>query len=329
MANNSLIYTNARVKTLENTLLSSEKISRLVNSENIDEGVKILIESGYGGALAIQNNEFELILQAENDKLCDFLRESMPSGVGLETFLMTNDFHNAKALVKAKYMHLTDAEFMLQPDGLIQVSEMKDKIFADNYNAFSPVLRKALIDIDNLRVAGDKSPRIIDCIIDKAMYQEILTIAAKGKNKNVVQYWKASVDMCNILNFVRCKKIGVNFEFFMQSFVENGTWDKDFFEKSYEFGTAEFVDKIRYSEYSGTLLEALASNNVTLFEKRRDDYCQDIFSKDKNDIFSVSPLAGYFVAKKTEIKVVRMILILLKINADKALIKERLREFYA
>ena len=46
-------------------------------------------------------------------------------------------------------------------------------------------------------------------------------------------------------------------------------------------------------------------------------------------MFGVAPVAGYYIAKKTELKAVRMIAVLLKINADKSLIKERLREFYA
>ena len=55
-----------------------------------------------------------------------------------------------------------------------------------------------------------------------------------------------------------------------------------------------------------------------------------IYSSAIGTICSASrPVAGYYIAKKTELKAVRMIAVLLKINADKSLIKERLREFYA
>ena len=47
--NNSLIYSNARVKTLENTLLTSEKITRMVFADSLEEGVRVLTECGYGG----------------------------------------------------------------------------------------------------------------------------------------------------------------------------------------------------------------------------------------------------------------------------------------
>jgi vacuolar-type H+-ATPase subunit C/Vma6 len=55
----------------------------------------------------------------------------------------------------------------------------------------------------------------------------------------------------------------------------------------------------------------------------------NIFKSDKNDMFSVAPMAGYYLAKQTEIKVARMVLVCLKNKVDKLLIKQRLRELYA
>lgn len=329
MANNSLVYTNARVKTLENTLLSSEKLTRLSSCESLDDGIKILIESGYGGSIAAETNDFEVILQAEDKKLCDFLKEAMPKNSGLESFLIKNDYHNAKALTKAKYLRLDDAEFMLCPKGLLEIEVLKEKIFADSYSSFSPIMQKALSTIDNQIANGDKSPRMIDCVVDIAMYKEIMQIVGASKVASVIKYWKTNIDFCNISNFVRCKNIDAEFSFFEQNFILAGSWDKAFFESAYSQPLSEFIEKLRYSEYASVVLEALTQKDMTLFEKNWDNYCQQIFSKDKNDIFSVAPIAGFFVAKKIEIKVVRMILILLKIKADKTLIKQRLREFYA
>ena len=48
MASNSLVYSNARVKSLENGFLSQDKINRMVYSESLEEAVRVLIESGYG-----------------------------------------------------------------------------------------------------------------------------------------------------------------------------------------------------------------------------------------------------------------------------------------
>ncbi|MEG1608316.1 MAG: V-type ATPase subunit [Clostridia bacterium] len=329
MPNNSLVFTNARVKTLENTLLSSEKLTRLSNCENIEDGMKILIESGYGGGITAETNDFEALLQAEDKKLCDFLKEAMPKNSGLESFLIKNDYHNAKAIVKAKYTKIVDIDFMLCPQGNIEVEILKEKIFADNYSSFSPFLSKALTTIDNARANGDKSPRMIDCVLDIAMYAEILKLVKASKVASVIKYWMANIDLANISNFVRCKDINAEVDFFEQNLIDGGTLSKAYFQDAYSQSLTEFVEKLRYSDYASVCLESLTQKNMTLFEKNWDNFCQQIFSKDKNDIFSVAPIAGFFVAKKIEIKVVRMVMILLKAKVDKALIKQRLRDFYA
>lgn len=329
MANNSLIFTNARVKTLENNLLSEEKIMRLVQADSLEEGVKLLTESNYGGGIVSDACDFEDILSAEEKRLSEFLAEAMPKNSGLEGFLIKNDYHNAKAITKAKYAKIADFDFMLCPQGLIDLEELKEKIFNDNYSSFSPIMQDALTKIDNYRANGEKSPRIIDCVLDIAMYKEIMKIAKASKVESIIRYWVTNIDMCNISNFVRCIDTNQSFDFFEQDFISGGSWDLSYFQDKFGQSKIEFAENMKYSIYSKVVLEALTMNNMTLLEKNIDDYCLKIFSIDKNNIFSVAPIAGYFVAKKIEIKVVRMILILLKINADKSLIKDRLRDIYA
>ena len=105
MASNSLVYSNARVKSLENGFLSQDKINRMVFSESLEEAVRVLLESGYGAGTIAEAYDFETILSAEDKKVSEFMAESTVPKMGLETFLMKNDYHNAKAFVKAKYMH--------------------------------------------------------------------------------------------------------------------------------------------------------------------------------------------------------------------------------
>ena len=64
------------------------------------------------------------------------------------------------------------------------------------------------------------------------------------------------------------------------------------------------------------------------FEVIWDNYLLNIFKNDRYDVFSIAPLAGFYVAKMLEIKVVRMILILVKNKVDASLITRRLREYY-
>ena len=92
MAGQSLIYSNARVKAMENSLLTSEKITRMAYSDNLLDAVKILYESNYGGGTTVDNPyAYGEILRMEEKRVVDFVREAMPDKSGLQTLDYIND----------------------------------------------------------------------------------------------------------------------------------------------------------------------------------------------------------------------------------------------
>ncbi|MBD5086127.1 MAG: hypothetical protein HDT32_01975 [Clostridiales bacterium] len=320
MANNSLVYSNARVKAMENSFLTNEKIVRMAYSDSLEEGIKILQENSYGGGVVIEGNDYESLLQAEDKRISEFMLDAMPKGVGMESFLIKNDYHNLKAIVKGKYMRLDSIDFMLMPKGMIDIAEMREKVLSDDYSALSPTMSKAIEDIDFARANGNTSPRFIDVTLDKACYNEIMATLAKAKNSAIKTYWQTNIDLSNVSAYMRCKKIDA-FDVFKESFIEGGLLERRFFD-------GDIVEKLAYSEYS-KFAEALREGDMVAFERQWDNALINIFKEKRNDIFSIAPIAGFYVAKKIEIKIVRMICILLKNDVDKEIIKARLRELYA
>lgn len=323
MANNYLVYSNARVKSMENTFLSNEKIVRMAYSDTLEEGVKVLLESQYGGALTVDFKDYEKLLQAEDKKVSEFMLDAMPKNCGMESFLIKNDYHNLKALVKGKYMHAEDVDYMLMPKGMRDIDALKECVYEDDYSSLSEIMQAALVDIDNARANGNTSPRYIDLTLEKACYKEIMSLLKKVKSPAITKYWQTNIDMSNISTFVRGEKTG-NPEALKEGFIEGGTLDLGYF--SGDLG--QVVEKLRYSDYSKAA-DSLKDGDMVAFERIWDNMLLEIFKEKRNDIFSVAPIAGFYVAKKIEIKVVRMICIMLKNDIDKDIIKVRLRELYA
>ena len=319
MANNSLVYSNARVKAMENSFLTNEKIVRMAYSDSLEEGIKILQENSYGGGV-VEGNDYEALLQAEDKRISEFMLDAMPKGVGMESFLIKNDYHNLKAIVKGKYMRLDSVDFMLMPKGMIDIAELREKVLSDDYSTLSPIMCKAIEDIDMARANGNTSPRFIDVTLDKACYKEIMATLAKAKNSAIKTYWQTNIDLSNISAYIRCRKIDA-IDIFKESFIDGGLLERRFFD-------GDIVDKLAYSEYS-KFAEALREGDMVAFERQWDNALINIFKEKRNDIFSIAPIAGFYVAKKIEIKIVRMICILLKNDVDKEIIKARLRELYA
>ncbi len=323
MSNNSLVYSNARVKAIENSFLTNEKIVRMAYSDSLEEGFRVLLESSYGGGLVVDAKDYDALLQTEDARVSEFVLEAMPSGQGMESFVVKNDYHNLKAIVKGKYMRLDDVDFMLMPKGSFDPKEVKDMVYADDYSVLTDLQKTALLEIDSARANGNTSPRFIDLTLDKACYKEIMSSLKKVKNKFMPKYWQTNIDMMNISCFVRACNAGDK-TLFDESFIDGGKLENRFF-------TGELsgvLDKLAYTSYP-QIAEALKTGDFVAFERIWDNTLLNIFKDERNDIFSVAPIAGFYVAKKIEIKIVRMICILLKNDVDKDVIRDRLRELYA
>ena len=273
--------------------------------------------------MTVDADDYEKLLQAEDKRVSEFILDAMPKNCGMETFLFKNDYHNLKALVKGKYMHADDVDYMLMPKGTYDTATLKEYVYGDDYSALSKTMQQALTDIDAARANGNTSPRFIDVTLEKACYKEITDFLKKVKAPAILRYWQINIDLSNVSTFVRGEKTG-NPDALKEGFIEGGLLGTSYFSGD----VAQVVEKLRYSDYS-KVADCLREGDMVSFERIWDNMLLDVFKEKRNDIFSISPIAGFYVAKKIEIKVVRMICIMLKNDVDKDVIKVRLRELYA
>jgi len=326
-----LIYANARIKAQENNLLTMDKMVRMVDSDSLDDAVKVLTESNYGGGVVLDNpGKFDSMLNAETEKTINFVREIMPEGLGMEIFFLKLDYHNLKALMKSKYLNIETPKNLLYGGGTIDLDKLTSCVTGDNYSDLYPEMKEALTAIDIAFSGGNRSPRLIDVYLDRAYYKNAAKVAEKGAT-SIRKYLKADADLNNISSFIRSRRAGLSYKFFSEGFIEGGELKESFFEPLYELSDEMVGEKFRYTVYKGIALKAVENKGKALvdYETECDNYLLNIFKSDKYDMFSVSPMAGYYLAKMTEIKVARMILVCIKNKVDKIMIKQRLRELYA
>ncbi len=334
MAGQSLIYSNARVKSMENSLLSSEKITRMAYSDSLSEAIKILYESNYGGGYTIDNPyAYGEILRAEEEKVTNFLREAMPDKSGLQTLLKVNDYHNAKAYFKAKCVKGVEVSNMLLPAGNIDLAVIEEAVQKQDYAKLQTQMATGLKELELALAEDNISPRLIDITLDKAMYEDILLACKKANVKSITKYWRHNIDFINVSTMLRCKRINADITFFKENLIAGGEISDYILENLYKESYDIIAEKLRYTTIGEIIAvgvnEAKADKGLTQYEVLWDNYLMNIFKEDRADVFSVAPIAGFFIAKKIEIKMCRMILTCLKNRADLQEIKARLRGFYA
>lgn len=116
------LYTNGALAVKERTLLG-DKLLRLAEM-SAEEAFRALSESGFGsGSEAASSFDAERLCTAEERALDGFIREYAPSRAVREYLLAPRDFHNMKAIVKAKKLG-GSPEKLFAPEGLIPVAEL-------------------------------------------------------------------------------------------------------------------------------------------------------------------------------------------------------------
>lgn len=321
-----LIFANARAKAKELNLFTEERLHRMIEAPTLDDAVRILIEVNYAGGMVVDSKDFYELLKEEERLTSDFVTSVVPENVGFECFFMRNDYHNIKALLKAKYGKLDNIDELILPDGNMPFNELKERAI-NNKLDFNEYIIEACKTIEKDFDTGNGSPRIIDVEIDKAMYKDINSKLQNNSDKYIKEYFVTLIDSINIASFVRVIKIGANLTFFNNNFIEGGTLDKKLFE-SFGMDKTKMISGLSGTKYK-EFLAKLENDDLASFETAQDNYLLSIFATNKTDMFSVAPIVGYYLAKLNEIKVIRVVLVCKKNNVPQEELRKRVRNLYA
>ncbi len=321
-----LIFANSVAKSKETTMFSSERFARLIDSASLADAVKILVEANYGDGTVVEDaTDFELILKEEERVLRDFVTYVNRDAEGFECFFLQKDYQNIKAIVKCGYQG-DDPTRMLVDGGLVSVEKLKEELATDapRINQYADEAIKQIRSYEGI----EKSPRMIDTLLDKAMYQDIcVRISNKKTDKYIKKYFVSYIDCTNICSYVRCVRIGGAAAFFESNFIAGGTLDYSYFASKYPDVEA-LRSAIEYTDYKA-LAEKMTVASMTEFDTMRDNLLLEVFKSNRNDMFSVAPMIGYYLGKLTEISALRIALVCVKNGVPKDEIEKRLRKMYA
>ncbi|MFQ9916710.1 MAG: V-type ATPase subunit [Flavonifractor plautii] len=135
---------SARVRAMENRLVTRERMERMVEARSDDEAVKVLTECGYEELPALTNRGLDELLSAARAALYRELGGAVPDKRLVELFQMKYDYHNAKALVKGAAVG-ADADRLLMEGGRWSAAQVKEAFQRDSLREFTDPFRRAVV----------------------------------------------------------------------------------------------------------------------------------------------------------------------------------------
>ena len=321
---NSFVFQNAQIKSRESKLLTLQGVQRLFDAQNVKDAMKVVIELGLANGMTTEDDDFDTVFKNEEENLCTLLKEMNVKGA-LDVFSLENDYVNLKIASKAYATKSDDTHFL--PDGLYETQKIVEALSAEEIVGFDKHFLSAIKGVSEILRGENPNPRAIDNYLDKKMYEHIFSSVSKS-GKEAKAYYEKKVDFANIGAFARAQKLCLDEEFFRACFIEGG---KIPLAKFIEQDTTldSFALNMKGTEFEKIASDLAQSKNVVAFEVASENALLKEWKDADFDMFSIAPIVAYYLTKKTELKVVKLIVAGIKNHVDPQIIKERMRELYA
>ena len=320
---------SARVRAMENHLLTAEQYEQLINAKSDDEESKLLQSFGYGQLEPKHPEAIDADLVAVRAEALEELATGMPSPGDLDVFKIKYDYHNVKALLKAEAMNVSPGE-MLTDLGRVSVEEMflahKER---DGSNLPGHIDDAAREGYDILSATRD--PQLSDIAVDKWYFIDLLETAEETGSDFLVGYIRLMIDAANLRTLVRTLRMGKNADFLRGVLFDGGSMaPEELLRVSANSGSglAELYAPTILAAAAAAGAKTLSGGLLTEFEKDCDDALNAYLEEARLIPFGEAPVLAYLAALETEYTNLRIILMGRMAGVPADVIRSRLRAGY-
>lgn len=322
-----------RIRVWEKRLLSKAQFNRLIEARDLQEVFRILSETDYAASLSeiSRIQDYEQILSKELANLYEETREISPDSSIINLLSLKYDYHNLKILLKERYLE-QDLSSLYFPIGSIDVNELKKDYQEGNLRDSRLDLWEALSHAQE-EYLQTKDPQRIDIVLDRYYMNHLYEMAEKTEIDLFIEYVKAMIDFTNIRSILRLQKMEKDIRFSEDIILPNGNIDQEKILFTLHDSVDQIIELFRNEDIHHFLIKGLESyketSRLTDFEKCMDDYLLEVCRKAKSIHFGPEPIFAYIVAKETEIKNLRIIMVSKLNHISPEATRERVRDIYA
>ena len=297
-------YAAARVKVKEVSLLRRSDLEQLIAAPSFDAALSLLSEKGWGDPdppLTADN-----LLTAETEATWGLIDELEKDPAALAVLKLTKDYHNLKAAVKYHYTSSSLPKERLFLRGGILDPELILKAVTEQEYGLLPAEMAAAAEEAAKTLAHTGDGQLCDRIVDKACLAALEAAGRTSAHEVLRQYAAVTVVSADVRLAVRGARSGQDLPTLLDSLVPIPSLDIRALAEAAVDGraaVAEYLSRTEYAELAPALSESL-----TAFERACDDLMIRRIQAEKDDYFTLGPLAAYVLARENEIKCVRMIL---------------------
>ncbi|MBE6909341.1 MAG: V-type ATP synthase subunit C [Ruminococcaceae bacterium] len=317
---------SARVRALENELLTAEKLDQLLAAKDNDELSKLLQSFGYGELDPRHPEALDADLTAVRAEALEDLAAILPDPGLLDVFKIKYDYHNVKALLKAEAMNVS-TDGLLADLGRVRVEELAAAVRENAVDNLPGCLGETVREGREV-LSSTRDPQLCDVAVDKQYFRDMLQTAEETDSAFLAEYVRLQLDAVNLRTLVRTLRMGKNTDFLRGVLIAGGGVDPDELLRvcaNGGNGLAELYAPTRLAEAAEEGAAALRGGLLTEFEKRCDDAVSAFLADTSLIPFGEEPVLAYLAALETEYTNLRIILMGRAALVPADVIRSRLR----
>lgn len=318
---------SARIKAMETGLLTPERMEQLLTAHSDEEVARVLQDCGYPAFSADDQAGMDAALTAAREAVLADLGDSAPDPRYLDVFKLKYDYHNAKAILKARAMD-TAPDSMLMELGRVPAGELKAAIQEGDDSELPPLLAEAVAEAKAV-LETTRDPQLSDIVLDRWCYRDEMAVAEATGSAFLRGYVEAQIDAANLRSLVRTLRMGKNAEFLRGVLFEGGSVPEDAVlavAAANGGGLAELYGATNLKAAAEAGAAALSGGTLTEFEKLCDNAVGEYLAGAQMVPFGEAPLVGYLAARETEYTNLRILLMGRKAGLAPEVIRARLRQ---
>ena len=312
---------NLRAK--ENALLKKTDLAQLTAAQDTDALCRLLKEKGIGD----QAKDVPGLLREESEKLWRYISDNAPDMNAFAPFLAENDFHNYKAVLKAVICGQNYRDLLILP-ALTDAKVIERAVTEKRFDLLPEAMRIPAAEAYEV-LLGTGDSQLCDWIIDAGCMTAQRKAAADSKNAIVKELITVTVFFNNIKAAIRAAKTGKSAAFLETTLTETGVVSKKAMKEAALSGEKALMELLqKATEVGGAQAAEQYKKSADAFERFCDDRLMQTAKKCKYITMGIEPLIGYMIARKAEIKDLRIIYSGVKTGRPQAETLERLRGLY-
>ena len=314
-------FSVGRVRALEGRLLPNTTLERLLDAKDFGEQKRVLADTEYASVMGPSETagDVERALDTYLGGLFEFIETSrLPEAVS-RFFRVGYDYLNMKGRLKAEALG-APLDDLLSSHGTVPL---------ETFRGPTEALPRYLCELDTAvrDSRGEVEREAIDPVVDRAMFKDMRASAAASECEALEEIAALTIDLANVKTVVRARALDRPVSDVWKALVEGGRVRRQGLLVPYGLPFAEMIERIAVMvSLPGMIPRDLAE--IQRLDVLADNLLMRHARQARLVATGIEPVVGYVMARRSELVIVRTLLLGRLAGMGSDAMRGRMRELY-